>query len=129
MDNNTEMNNNAETVEEVKEAEDTAKKPEEKKSSFLSDVIEIMESTLIMVFVIVLVVTYLLHPVNIIGLSMYPTLNKHYDASDPNSISDRIFMRGGGAGKPQGSSRGRPGFRGTLWVASRVPSALSTSKS
>ena len=27
------------------------------------------------------------------------------------------------------SSRGRPGFRGTLWVASRVPSALSTSNS
>ena len=38
-------------------------------------------------------------------------------------------LRGGGAGKPQGSSRGRPGFRGTLWVASRVPSALSTSNS
>ena len=36
---------------------------------------------------------------------------------------------GGGAGKPQCSSRGRPGFRGTLWVASRVPSALSTSNS
>ena len=34
-----------------------------------------------------------------------------------------------GAGKPQCSSRGRPGFRGTLWVASRVPSALSTSNS
>ena len=33
------------------------------------------------------------------------------------------------AGKPQCSSRGRPGFRGTLWVASRVPSALSTSNS
>ena len=30
---------------------------------------------------------------------------------------------------PQCSSRGRPGFRGTLWVASRVPSALSTSNS
>src|SRR5574337_446632 len=38
-------------------------------------------------------------------------------------------LRGGGAGKPRCSSRGRPGFRGTLWVASRVPSALSTSKS
>ena len=37
--------------------------------------------------------------------------------------------QGGGAGKPQCSSRGRPGFRGTLWVASRVPSALSTSNS
>ena len=33
------------------------------------------------------------------------------------------------AGKPQCFSRGRPGFRGTLWVASRVPSALSTSNS
>src|SRR5574340_1335462 len=29
-------------------------------------------------------------------------------------------LRGGGAGKPRCSSRGRPGFRGTLWVASRV---------
>src|SRR5574337_646700 len=38
-------------------------------------------------------------------------------------------LRGGGAGKPQCSSRGRPGFRGTLWVASRVPRALSTSNS
>ena len=38
-------------------------------------------------------------------------------------------LRGGGAGKPQCSSRGRPGFRGTLWVALRVPSALSTSNS
>ena len=38
-------------------------------------------------------------------------------------------LSGGGAGKPQCSSRGRPGFRGTLWVASRVPSALSTSNS
>ena len=33
-------------------------------------------------------------------------------------------LRGGGAGKPRCSSRGRPGFRGTLWVASRVPSAF-----
>src|SRR5574341_1289658 len=38
-------------------------------------------------------------------------------------------LRGGGAAKPQCSSRGRPGFRGTLWVASRVPRALSTSNS
>ena len=30
-----------------------------------------------------------------------------------------------GAGKPQCSSRGRPGFRGTLWVASRVPIELA----
>ena len=38
-------------------------------------------------------------------------------------------LRGGGAGKPRCSSRGRPGFRGPLWVASRVPRALSTSNS
>src|SRR5574342_718395 len=38
-------------------------------------------------------------------------------------------LRGGGAGKTRCSSRERPGFRGTLWVASRVPSALSTSNS
>ena len=38
-------------------------------------------------------------------------------------------LRGGGAGKPQGSSRGRPGCRGTLWGPSRVPSTVSTSNS
>ena len=50
-------------------------------------------------------------------------------------VDPRVQIRRGeraqrrGAGKPQCSSRGRPGFRGTLWVASRVPSALSTSNS
>ena len=43
--------------------------------------------------------------------------------------SAKGFKPEAGAGKPQCSSRGRPGFRGTLWVASRVPSALSTSNS
>ena len=44
-------------------------------------------------------------------------------------VHDYALTSPGGAGKPQCSSRGRPGFRGTLWVASRVPSALSTSSS
>ena len=40
------------------------------------------------------------------------------------ALAGRFFAR-----KPRCSSRGRPGFRGTLWVASTVPSALSTSNS
>lgn len=60
---------------------DDEKKPYTKKT-FLSDVLEIAESTLITIFVIVLVFTYLLHPVNIVGHSMEPTLYG----------KDRIFM-------------------------------------
>ena len=47
--------------------------------------------------------------------------------SCPDQEGKRAQRRG--CRKPQCSSRGRPGFRGTLWVASRVPSALSTSNS
>ncbi|WP_298527073.1 signal peptidase I [uncultured Ruminococcus sp.] len=61
-----------------------ADKPKKKytKKTFVSDVLEIAESTLITIFVIVLVFTYLLHPVNIVGHSMEPTLYG----------KDRIFM-------------------------------------
>lgn len=48
----------------------------------LGDVAEIVESTLITVFVIVMIFTYLLHPVNVMGHSMMPTLNDN----------DKIFM-------------------------------------
>lgn len=56
----------------------------EKKSlkSFGNDLIEIVESTFITIFVIILIFTYLLHPVNVVGKSMVPTLNNE----------DRIFM-------------------------------------
>lgn len=47
-----------------------------------NDIIEIVESTLITVFVIVMIFTYILHPVNVSGHSMEPTL---YD-------NDKIFM-------------------------------------
>src|SRR5574338_438461 len=58
-----------------------------------------------------------------------PLPDKAGESTLPSRSGGEKGLRGGGAGKPQGSSRGRPGFRGTLWVASRVPSALSTSNS
>ena len=58
-----------------------------------------------------------------------PLPDKAGESTLPFRSGGEKGLRGGGAGKPQGSSRGRPGFRGTLWVASRVPSALSTSNS
>lgn len=57
-------------------------KSPEKKKSLKADLIEIIESTFITVFVIVLIFTYLLHPVNVVGSSMEPTLYEN----------DRIFM-------------------------------------
>jgi len=59
--------------------------PEERqyrKRSFVNDIIEIVETTFITVFTVMLIFTYILHPVNIVGESMLPTL--HPD--------DRIFM-------------------------------------
>lgn len=51
-------------------------------NKLLSDVIEIVESTLITVFVIIMIFTYILHPVNVVGTSMTNTLQD----------GDRIFM-------------------------------------
>lgn len=53
-----------------------------KESKIVDDIFEIIESTLVTVFVIVMIFTYLLHPVNVVGKSMRDTL---FD-------SDRIFM-------------------------------------
>ena len=77
------MENNIENT----ESKETAKTGE---VNVFDDIMEIIESTLMMIFVIILVFTYLLHPVNIIGHSMVPTLNKNYDASQDNS--DKIYM-------------------------------------
>ena len=99
---NTEVTNDAEEVAEVteeaaeetentevssetadEEVEDSSEKEAEKKESKLvDDIIEIVESTLITVFVIVMIFTYLLHPVNVVGGSMNNTLFEN----------DRIFM-------------------------------------
>ena len=52
---------------------------------------------------------------------------QEFEIGNPVSRLYNIKVEEGG--KPRCSSRGRPGFRGTLWVASRVPRALSTSYS
>ncbi len=52
------------------------------KKNFFSDVIEVVESTLITVFVIIMFFRYILHPVNVVGTSMTNTLQD----------GDRIFM-------------------------------------
>ncbi len=51
-------------------------------NKLLGDIVEIIESTLITVFVIVMIFTYILHPVNVVGTSMTNTLQDN----------DRIFM-------------------------------------
>lgn len=66
--------------------------PQEKKAELIKDVIDIAESTIITVFFIVMLFTYILHPVNIVGQSMVPTLNKNYNAAEGTSTSDKIFM-------------------------------------
>lgn len=62
----------------------------EKNGDLKTDIIDIVESTLVTIFVIVMVFTYILHPVNIKGQSMFPTLNKYYDGTGDES--DKIFM-------------------------------------
>ncbi len=54
----------------------------EKNSNIGQDIVEIIETTFITIFLIVLIFTYILHPVNILGGSMNPTLVD----------GDRIFM-------------------------------------
>lgn len=76
INNNEPENIAAESTEKV--LEETSKP----KKNWKKDILEILESTFITVFVIVLIFTYLLHPVNVKGHSMEPTL----------FADDRIFM-------------------------------------
>lgn len=65
----------------------------EKKGNLKQDIIEIAESTLCTVFVIVMLFTYILHPVNIIGHSMVPTLNNTYTGERANTEkTDKVLM-------------------------------------
>ncbi|MDE6034317.1 MAG: signal peptidase I [Ruminococcus sp.] len=67
----------------VENTESGNTEPEEQQNKkFLSDLIEIVESTFITVFVIIMIFTYILHPVNVVGTSMTNTLQD----------GDRIFM-------------------------------------
>lgn len=98
MDNNNEIMEQQESAEDpnIKTAEtsekNTAKKssPKKKNGNIVKDIMEIVESTLITVFVIVMVFTYILHPVNIMGGSMKPTLNETY--AEGQRDTDKVFM-------------------------------------
>ena len=86
---------NESTPAEINEAENTADEANEtkKKGTFIKDAIELLESTLITVFIIVMIFTYILHPVNIDGRSMVPTLNKNLTAErEKNGDNDKVFM-------------------------------------
>lgn len=88
------MDNNKETAVNETGAESSSEKENSnKKENPFKDIIEIVESTLITVFVIILAFTYILHPVNIVGHSMYPTLNKNYEGvrAEKND-TDKVFM-------------------------------------
>ena len=63
---------NESTPVEINEADEANET--KKKGTFIKDIIEILDSTLATIFVIVLIFTYILHPVNINGHSMVPTL-------------------------------------------------------
>lgn len=58
------------------------KNKNKKESSLVRDIVEIAETTVITMFVIILLFTYVLHPVNVVGSSMVPTLHD----------GDKIFM-------------------------------------
>ncbi len=99
MDENMEKVTAEESVAEENAVENTAAENTEnseekkKKGSFIKDVIEICESTIITVFVIVLLFTYVLHPVNIVGRSMVPTLNANYSGErELKGETDKVFM-------------------------------------
>ncbi len=62
--------------------ETDTRETDKSENKLLSDIMEVVESTLITVFVIVMVFTYILHPVNVVGTSMIDTLQN----------GDRIFM-------------------------------------
>ena len=63
------------------------------KGNIFGDILEIAESTLITVFVIVLLFTFILHPVNIVGRSMVPTLNASYEGvRAENNETDKVLM-------------------------------------
>lgn len=74
-------------------ADDNEEEDEEATGNFFRDVVEILESTFITVFVIVMLFTYILHPVNIVGRSMVPTLNKNYNGvREENGETDKVLM-------------------------------------
>lgn len=96
MDENKEITEKEELNETAEEKSENSGAEENSGNgkNILRDALEIAESTLITVFVIVMVFTYILHPVNIVGRSMVPTLNKNIDnvSSEGKPETDKVFM-------------------------------------
>lgn len=84
MENNEEIIENTENEVNEQNTEENNKK----KGNVVKDIIDIVESTIATIFVVVLIFTYVLHPVNIVGHSMLPTLN----ATAKDEDTDKIFM-------------------------------------
>lgn len=84
------MENNEEIIENTENevSEQNTEESNKKKGNVVKDIIDIAESTITTIFVVVLIFTYILHPVNIVGHSMLPTLN----ATAKDDDTDKIFM-------------------------------------
>ncbi|MBO5164267.1 MAG: signal peptidase I [Ruminococcus sp.] len=92
-ENNAQAEENTEAADgENAENAENGEEPK-KKGNIVRDIVEIAESTLITVFVIVLIFTFILHPVNIVGRSMVPTLNNTYEGvRAENKETDKVLM-------------------------------------
>ncbi|MGN1036740.1 MAG: S26 family signal peptidase, partial [Ruminococcus sp.] len=76
--------NNMEVQEKAEKSSENENKgnSEKKGKKLLRDIIDIAESTSITMFIVILLFTYILHPVNVVGTSMVPTLQDE----------DKVFM-------------------------------------
>lgn len=88
VEESTDVEENSADSETAEDGGDT-----ESKGNIVTDILEVAESTLITVFVIVLLFTFILHPVNIVGRSMVPTLNHNYSGvREENQDTDKVLM-------------------------------------
>ncbi len=73
----------AELTENTAETQEAQPEAEQKKNNLFNDIVEILETMLMSVFVVLLLFTYLIRPVTVEGRSMVPTLQNH----------DKLVMR------------------------------------
>ncbi len=82
MENNNEIISEDNKTEEENIKEQNVGSENNKKGRLLDDILEIAETTITTAFIVILIFTYLLHPVQIVGKSMQDTLQPE----------DKIFM-------------------------------------
>ena len=82
MENNNEIISEENKTEEENIKEQNVGSENNKKGRLLDDILEIAETTITTAFIVILIFTYLLHPVQIVGKSMQYTLQPE----------DKIFM-------------------------------------